>query len=63
MAIGKMCSALTKLAFVSLRTSRNAMSMLRKDREFKKVGVVESVFALEDFNVEVIADGIHVPPS
>ena len=40
----------------------NAMSMLRKDREFKKVGVVESVFALEDFNVEVIADGIHVPP-
>ena len=40
----------------------NAMSMLRKDREFKQVGVVESVFALKDFNVEVICDGIHVPP-
>ena len=23
---------------------------------------MESVFALEDFNVEVISDGIHVPP-
>lgn len=40
----------------------NAMSALKKDREFKKAGVVESVYALDDFNVEVINDGIHVPP-
>lgn len=40
----------------------NAMSALKKDREFKKAGVVESVYALDDFNVEVISDGIHVPP-
>lgn len=40
----------------------NAMSSLTKAREYKKVGVVESVFAIPDFTVEVISDGIHVPP-
>lgn len=40
----------------------NAMSTLGKNREYKKLGVVESVNALPDFNVEVICDGIHVPP-
>ena len=40
----------------------NAMSSLHKNREFKVAGVVEAVYAIPDFTVEVIADGIHVPP-
>ena len=40
----------------------NAMSTLHKNREFKVAGVVEAVYAIPDFTVEVIADGIHVPP-
>ena len=40
----------------------NAMSSLHKKREFKVAGCVEAVYAIRDFNVEVIADGIHVPP-
>lgn len=40
----------------------NAMSSLHKNREFKVAGVVEAVYSIPDFNVEVIADGIHVPP-
>ena len=40
----------------------NAMSSLHKNREYKVAGVVEAVYAIPDFTVEVIADGIHVPP-
>lgn len=40
----------------------NAMSSLHKNREFKVAGVVEAVYSIPDFNVEIIADGIHVPP-
>lgn len=40
----------------------NAMSSLHKNREFKVAGVVEAVYSIPDFTVEVIADGIHVPP-
>lgn len=40
----------------------NAMSTLHKNREFKVAGVVEAVYSIPDFTVEVIADGIHVPP-
>jgi len=40
----------------------NAMPVVYKKREFKEPGTVESIFAEEDMTVEVIADGIHVPP-
>lgn len=40
----------------------NAMSSLHKDHEFKVAGVVEAVESIPDYTVEVIADGIHVPP-
>ncbi len=40
----------------------NAMPVVYKNREFKVPGTVESILAEEDMTVEVIADGIHVPP-
>lgn len=40
----------------------NAMPVVYKEHEFKVPGTVESVYALQDITVEVIADGIHVPP-
>lgn len=40
----------------------NAMPVVYKNREFKVPGTVESIFAEEDMTVEMIADGIHVPP-
>ena len=40
----------------------NAMPVVYKNREFKETGTVESIFALGNMTVEMIADGIHVPP-
>ena len=40
----------------------NAMPVVYKEHEFKVPGTVERVYALQDMTVEVIADGIHVPP-
>lgn len=40
----------------------NAMPVVYKNREFKVPGTVESILAEMDMTVEVIADGIHVPP-
>ena len=40
----------------------NAMPVVYKEHEFKVPGTVESVYALQDMTVEVIADGILVPP-
>lgn len=40
----------------------NAMPVVYKEHEFKVPGTVESIIALQDMTVEVIADGIHVPP-
>ena len=40
----------------------NAMPVVYKEHEFKVPGTVESVYAPQDMTVEVIADGIHVPP-
>lgn len=40
----------------------NAMPVVYKNREFKVPGTVESILAEKDMTVEVIADGIHVPP-
>lgn len=40
----------------------NAMPVVYKNREFKEAGTVESIFTEENMTVEMIADGIHVPP-
>lgn len=40
----------------------NAMPVVYKNREFKTPGTVESIFTEENMTVEMIADGIHVPP-
>ncbi len=39
----------------------NAMTGFHNVREFKHAGTVESVYLMENMDVEVIADGIHVP--
>ncbi len=41
----------------------NAMTGFHKQREFKHEGTVESVYLIDDMTVELIADGIHVPPA
>ena len=40
----------------------NAMTGNHKEGEYKHEGTVESVYLLDGINVEMIADGIHVPP-
>lgn len=41
----------------------NAMTGVHKNREFKKEGTIEAVFLTDGMTVELIADGVHVPPS
>lgn len=41
----------------------NAMTGFHKCCEYKHEGTVESIYLLDDMTVEVIADGIHVPPA
>lgn len=41
----------------------NAMRGYHHVREYKHEGTVESVYLIPDMTVEIIADGIHVPPS
>lgn len=40
----------------------NAMPGFHKYHEFKHEGTVESIYLMDDMTVEMIADGIHVPP-
>ena len=40
----------------------NAMTSVHNVREYKHEGTVESIYAIPDMTVEVIADGKHVPP-
>ncbi|MDH6306247.1 N-acetylglucosamine-6-phosphate deacetylase [Parabacteroides sp. PF5-5] len=40
----------------------NAMTGVHKKREFKEEGTIESIYLLDDMTVELVADGIHVPP-
>lgn len=41
----------------------NAMTVTHNRNAFKHEGTVESIFLFDDMTVEVIADGIHVPPT
>ena len=40
----------------------NAMPVVYKKREYKIPGTVESILAEKNMTIEMIADGIHVPP-
>lgn len=41
----------------------NAMTGFHKQREFKHEGTVESIYLTDEMDVELIADGIHLPPA
>ena len=41
----------------------NAMTSVHKRREFKHEGTIEGIYLIDDMSVELIADGIHVPPA
>jgi N-acetylglucosamine-6-phosphate deacetylase len=41
----------------------NAMPGFHKRREYKYEGTVESIYLHDEMTVEVVADGIHVPPT
>ena len=40
----------------------NAMTGVHKQREYKHEGTIESIYLMDDMTVELVADGIHVPP-
>ena len=40
----------------------NAMTTSHKNGIYKHEGTVEAVYLMDGINVEVISDGIHVPP-
>lgn len=41
----------------------NAMTGVHKAGEYKHEGTIEAVYLIDDMTVEMIADGIHVPPA
>lgn len=41
----------------------NAMTGVHKRREFKHEGTIESILLRDEMSVELIADGVHVPPT
>jgi len=41
----------------------NAMTCVHKKGMYKTEGTIESIYLTEDMTVELVADGIHVPPS
>ena len=41
----------------------NAMSGVHKQREYTHEGAIESIYLVPEMTVELIADGIHVPPA
>lgn len=41
----------------------NAMTTVHKNGIYKKAGAVEAIYLIDEMDVEVISDGIHVPPT
>ena len=41
----------------------NGTTVVHNDREYKHEGTVEGVYLIDDISVELIGDGIHVPPA
>lgn len=40
----------------------SAMSMLRRKGPWRRLGIVESAYLMDELSVEIIADGCHLPP-
>lgn len=40
----------------------SGMSMITRKKAFRRLGVVESAYLLDDIDAEIIADGCHLPP-
>lgn len=40
----------------------SGMSTITREQGFRRLGVIESAFLLDDINAEIIADGKHLPP-
>ncbi len=41
----------------------SAMSGVTRRNAFRYAGVIESAFLFDDMTVEIIADGVHLPPA
>lgn len=41
----------------------SAMSTITREKGFRKAGVLEAAYLIDDMNVEIIADGCHLPES
>ena len=41
----------------------NAMTSVHKVREYKHEGTIEGIYLVDDMSVELVGDGIHVPPA
>ncbi|MDH6356415.1 N-acetylglucosamine-6-phosphate deacetylase [Parabacteroides sp. PF5-9] len=41
----------------------NAMTSVHKAREYKYEGTIEAIYLMDDMTVELVTDGIHVPPA
>lgn len=52
-----------KAGFTHATHFYNAMSGVHKQREYKHEGTIESVYLVPEMTVELVADGIHVPPA
>lgn len=52
-----------KAGFTHTTHFYNAMQGVHKQREFKQEGTIESVYLIDGLTVEVIADGVHLPPA
>lgn len=51
-----------KAGFTHATHFYNAMTGVHNEREFKHEGTIESIYLMDDISVELIVDGIHVPP-
>jgi len=40
----------------------SCMSTITREKGFRKLGIIESAYLLDDINIEIIADGCHLPP-
>lgn len=52
-----------KAGFTHATHFYNAMTSVHKKQEFKHEGTVEAIYLTDGMTVEVVADGIHVPPA
>lgn len=62
-AVYEQVRAAYEAGFTHVTHFYNAMQGVHKQREFKREGTVESVYLIDGMSVEVIADGVHLPPA